>query len=89
MIEATNEGGFTGEGIIGGDERVAGEEEKIDLEFVTLSLDEFPGGGGGILDGGEEIGGDLADALPRVIESKLGGVDEAERGLRARGLLRG
>ncbi len=42
MIEAANEGGFTGQGIIGGDERVSGQEEKIDLEFVTLSLDEFP-----------------------------------------------
>lgn len=77
VLEAFDEGGFTGEGVVSGDEGVAGEEDEIDLEFVALTLDELPGGHRGLFDDGEEFGGDTADALPGMIEAELGGVHEA------------
>ena len=50
VFQSANEGSFSGEGIICGDECIAGEKEEINLELIALPLDEFPGGGRSLLD---------------------------------------
>ena len=79
LIQAAKQGRFTPQGKFRSHQRVSCQQQKIDLKLVALTLDEFPGGHGRLIDDGQQFLGDPSHPLPRLIESKLGGVDESER----------
>lgn len=89
MIETPNQSGFPRQGIFRSHQRVSRQKQKIDLEFITLALNEFPGGDRRFLDDRQKVRRNLSDTLPRLIEPQLCGMDEAERSLHTRLIRRG